>query len=113
MSENYAKEWWVRKRKRFNLTLAFSAIVTGLLYVVLVGFFPDRFPEHEITFFTILFNNIALVIYFALANACYSLGYFTESIFKYSENIRELLFIIGTSLGVVPFLLAILGLLFS
>ena len=105
-----AREWWGRRRLRYNIGLvtaglsAFACYVAVVLWGISIGAIPD---PGAITVLTTLFQGIGYLFMMALANVCYSLGPFSEKLLRPTtdlERYRRITFGLGFWLSVLlPF----------
>ena len=60
-TEITAESWWKSRKNKYKKIVKYSALFSFVLYVLIVGCFPQSYPDHEITIF-ILFYNIIVII---------------------------------------------------
>ncbi len=73
-------EWWSARRGLYNVTLLIAASISVISLFVVSGLFSERLPCRE--FPTIFSMFISAPFFFALANACYSLGSLSERLIR-------------------------------
>lgn len=107
-SQISAKEWWGKRRFRYNLGLVVAGILAFACYLGVVdwGISTGAMPEAEITLFTTAFQGMGYLLMVVVANGCYSLGAFSERIVVPSnlERYRRIAFRLGFGFSVLlPF----------
>jgi uncharacterized protein YebE (UPF0316 family) len=83
-----SREWWERKRRKYNKGLVIAGISAFILYVVLGSVLITEDDDFEITIFTTLFQGIGYLFMMAVANMFYNLGYIVEQMFNKTDDIR-------------------------
>ncbi len=95
---NKIKDWWWKRRTKYNIGLLISGAVSFILYSVIgIWLIYPIDEDFEITLFTIIFQGIGFLFAMFFANAFYTLGslcdlYYNE---KDSEIFRRNLFNLG------------------
>ncbi len=107
-----SKEWWARRRLKYNKGLVIAGITAFLLYAILGGIFIAPYDnEFEVTLFTIAFQGIGYLFIMLIANLFYNLGPFADNHFNKNndEKFRQKMYNLGYwfSFG-LPFLIPIL-----
>ena len=107
------KEWWRKKRVKYNIGLIISGLLAFILSIIVVELIVTKSEknwEGELTIFSILFQGIGYLIMIGIANLFYYLGSVSELIIepKNPEKYRNLTYKIGYwfSCG-IPFLIPI------
>jgi hypothetical protein len=79
-----AKVWWAQRRLRFNIGLMVAGLLAFVAYVAAVdrGISQGKMPGAEITLFTTAFQAFGYLLMMAIANLCYNLGPWSESIIR-------------------------------
>ena len=95
-----AKEWWGRRRKRYNLGLVLAGILAFACYVVVVfwGISIDAIPDPgAITLLTTVVQGVGYLFMMGVANLCYNLGPLSERIVQPNDlnKYRETTFRLG------------------
>ncbi|MCJ8166443.1 hypothetical protein MKJ04_16480 [Pontibacter sp. E15-1] len=107
-----SREWWSRKRGKYNLALVAAGISAFLAYAILGGLLIAPYDYNfEITLFTIFFQGIGYLFMMLIANLFYNLGYIVDKNFNKdnSQSYRQSLFNLGLWFSVgIPFLVPIL-----
>src|SRR5438876_5450075 len=77
-----AKEWWSRRRGRYNIGLVKAGLLAFVCYVAVVfwGSSIGAIPDADINLFTTIFQGVAYLFMMVIANLCYSLGPLSERI---------------------------------
>ena len=116
-----AKEWWGRRRLRYNIGLIVAGLLAFICYVgvvfwgISIGAIPD---PGAITLLTTIVQGIGYLFMMAVANVCYLLGPFSERAIKPTDidRYRRITFGLGFWFSVllpfsIPTLLASLCLI--
>jgi hypothetical protein len=106
------REWWFKRRTKYNVGLLVSGFVSFNLYWFLgeLLIFPSD-DSFEVTLFTMSFQSIGYFVFILIANIFYSLGYFADKFFNQSNNeeFRTNLFNSGLVFSIlIPFMVPIL-----
>jgi len=93
--EQHIRQWWKRRRLRYNIGLVISGVTAFVLYAILGSFYGNN--DFEITLFTTFFQGIGYLFMMGLANIFYFLGPFVDrrQNMSNSERFRERLFNLG------------------
>ena len=105
-------DWWESRRKKYNMGLIISGIISYILYVILGSILiaPHDY-EFEITIFNFVFQGFLFMIVILIANLFYNLGAFTDKHFnkRNEEKFRQRIYNLGFWFSVaLPFLIPIL-----
>jgi hypothetical protein len=90
------KLWWAARRWAYNGILLLGLAVSAAICLVLALLFGTRLPCLEINGFALIAQVIGFPVLLGLANACYSLGRFSEwllrpvDIMMYRQNCYRL-----------------------
>ena len=107
-----SKEWWAKKRAKYNWRLLIAGFTAFVAYAILGELLIAPYDNaFEVTLFTIFFQGIGYLFMMLIANLFYNLGHFVD--IKYnkdnSEVFRQQLFNLGFWFSVgLPFLIPIL-----
>ncbi len=76
--------WWAQRRLRYNIGLVVAGLLAFAAYVAVVdrGISKGTMPGAEITLFTTAFQGFGYLLMMAIANLCYNLGPWSESIIR-------------------------------
>ena len=79
-----ARAWWEERRLRYNIALVVAGVLAFVTYVWVVdqGIARGTMPGAEITLFTIAFQAFGYLLMMAVANLCYNLGSWSESVIR-------------------------------
>jgi hypothetical protein len=79
-----AHAWWEQRRLRYNIALVVAGVLAFAAYVGVVdrGISKGTMPGAEITLFTIAFQAAGYLLLMGVANLCYNLGPWSESIIR-------------------------------
>jgi hypothetical protein len=96
-----AKEWWGRRRLRYNIglliagPLAFAVQIAVVSWGVSIGAIPSK--SHPAMGNTILIDGIGYLLTIGVANGCYFLGRLSEGIVQPSDydRFRRITFRLG------------------
>ena len=106
------QELWKKKRRKYNIGLIISGILSYILYVVLGSIFIAPYDnEFEITILGFIFQGFFFLITILVANIFYNLGAFADKTFnkKNEEKFRKRIYNLGYWFSVaLPFLIPIL-----
>ncbi|MGV6862657.1 MAG: hypothetical protein ACWA41_12870 [Putridiphycobacter sp.] len=91
------KEWWSRKRKKYNYGLFFSGFISFFCYALELEFLIPFDTNSEITLFTLIPQGIGFLVFVGIANIFYDLGAFVENLIspKNKSVFRKMVFSIG------------------
>ena len=97
-----AKEWWGRRRLRYNIglliagPLAFAVQIAVVSWRISIGAIPSKSHPHAMPT-TILIDGIGYLLTIAVANVCYFLGRLSEGIIQPSDydKFRRITFRLG------------------
>lgn len=106
--------WWEARRLKYTCYLFLSGFVAFVCYAVLLSLFAEKFPEAEITIFTILFQAVGFAFAVLFANIFYSLGNLIEKLVPLSkvEKYRSFCFKSGCIFSFsLPFLVPLIALI--
>jgi hypothetical protein len=108
-----AKEWWSRRRGRYNIGLIKAGLLAFVCYVAVVfwGTSIGAIPDADNNLFTTIFQGVAYLFMMVLANLCYWLGQLSERIIKPTDvdRYRRITFGLGFWLSVLlPFSIPVL-----
>jgi hypothetical protein len=113
-SEQFIKNWWQVKRRKYNIGLILAGVTAFILYTVFASYaFYDE-PNFEITLFTIIFQGIGYLIMMAFANLFYNLGAWVDRRYnnQNSESFRQKLYNTGFYFSIsIPFLIPLFALI--
>lgn len=89
-SSDNAYEWWKRHRLRYNVALIIAGLLAFVAYVFVVdkGISKGTMPDAEISLFTTGFQAVGYLVMIGIANLCYYLGPWTESLVR-PANLRS------------------------
>jgi hypothetical protein len=88
-----AKEWWGRRRLRYNIGLivagpvAFGVQIAVVSWGISIGAIPP-FSDPDAMVFTIILDGTGYLLMMAVANVCYFLGRWLEGIIQPSDHDR-------------------------
>lgn len=106
------QEWWKSIRKKYNIGLIISGIVSYILSVLLGSILIAPYDsEFEITILGFIFQGFFFLITILIANIFYNLGAYTDKHFnkKNQEKFRRRIYDLGFWFSVgLPFLVPIL-----
>jgi len=90
-------EWWAARRWRYNLGLIIAGPAAYIAYGIMYKAFEDRFPDAEITVFTLIFQAIGYLFMIGVANILYFLGPICEKVVAPNDpdRFRRRLFAVG------------------
>jgi hypothetical protein len=79
-----ARAWWEQRRLRYNVALIVAGVLAFAAYVGVVdrGISKGTMPGAEITLFTIAFQAFGYLLMMGVANLCYNLGPWSESVIR-------------------------------
>jgi hypothetical protein len=105
------KEWWAKKRLRYNIGFIISGFIAFIGYVILGSILiAPHDVEFEITLFTLFFQFILFLIIIGIANLFYNLGYYVDKRFNKKNDLvfRQKLFNLGFCFSIaLPFIIPI------
>ncbi|MXS72624.1 hypothetical protein GSF70_15555 [Flavobacteriaceae bacterium W22] len=111
-TESQIREWWFKRRTKYNVGLLLSGFVSFNLYWFLGEFLIFPYDESfEVTIFTMAFQSVGYLAFVFIANIFYSLGYFADKFFNKTnvEEFRINLFNSGFGFSLlIPFLIPFL-----
>ncbi len=83
------KQWWEKRRLRYNFGLVFAGILAYAVYIMICyRFVYPVDPEAEDTLFTMSFQGFAYLIMIGVANGFYNLGYIIDVNFNHDNQPR-------------------------
>jgi len=104
--------WWKNRRKKYNIGLIASGVLSYILYVALGSVLIAPYDcEFEITIFSLVFQGFFFFITILIANIFYNLGAFTDKHFnkRNEEKFRKRIYDLGFWFSVgLPFIVPIL-----
>jgi|SRR5579862_2897738 len=79
-----ARAWWEQRRLRYNFALVVAGVLAFAAHLGVVerGISKGTMPGAEITFFTIVFQAFGYLLMMGIANLCYNLGQWSESVIR-------------------------------
>jgi hypothetical protein len=79
-----ARVWWEQRRLRYNIALVLAGVLSFAAYVGVVdrAISKGTMPGAEITMFTIAFQAFGYLLMMGIANLCYNLGSWSESVIR-------------------------------
>jgi hypothetical protein len=79
-----ARVWWEQRRLRYNIALVLAGVLSFAAYVGVVdrAISKGTMPGAEITMFTIAFQAFGYLLMMGIANLCYNLGAWSESVIR-------------------------------
>lgn len=92
------KEWWSKRRFKYNTGLVIAGISAFVLYAILgIALIAPKNPEFEITLFTTFFQGIGYLFMMGIANLLYGLGPLADRLYnkKDDQEYRVRLFNLG------------------
>ena len=99
MVSTEARTWWENRRLRYNIALVVAGMLAFAAYVGVVdrGVSKGTMPGAEITLFTIAFQAFGYLLMMGVANLCYNLGPWSESVIRPTnlESYRRVAYWIG------------------
>jgi hypothetical protein len=98
--------WWRRRRWPYNRALIIAGLAAFACYAAVFEVRCRAVPEAEITLFTIAFQGVAYLAAMGVANLCFNLGRWSESLLKPSrpERYRKIAYGLGLWFSVaLPF----------
>jgi hypothetical protein len=105
------KQWWAKKRAKYNAGLIIAGFTAFIAYVILSGILIAPFDNNfEVTLFTIVFQGVGYLFMMLIANLFYNLGPLIDRHYNKNntEEFRERLFNFGFRFSVgLPFLIPI------
>lgn len=111
-NKNNIKEWWSKRRLKYNIGLIIAGIIAFILYVILgVNLIMPYDQDFDITLFTTIFQGIGYFILLLIANLFYNLGYYIDKKFNRnnSQKYRNRLFKLGFYFSIsLPFLIPLM-----
>ena len=110
-----SKQWWEKRRTRFNVGLIVAGFFSFVLYVILGATLIMPYDEEfEITLFTTVFQGFGYLFMMLIANMFYNLGYYVDKNYNKTNSItfRKRLFNCGFWFSfalpfIIPFLIVI------
>ena len=82
-----AKDWWGRRRLRYNLSLLLAGVLAFVVQIAVVrwgtsigAISPNSDPDPDAMFFTILIDGTGYFVMMGIANVCYFLGQWSEGV---------------------------------
>lgn len=112
LENNNLREWWFKRRTKYNVGLLISGFVAFNLYWFLGEFLIFPYDESfEVTIFTMVFQSVGYLVFIFIANIFYTLGYFADKFFNKNnlEEFRINLFNSGFGFSlIIPFTIPIL-----
>jgi len=108
-NKNIAKEWWAKRRLRYNIGLLVAGFGALILFLI-IGSPPHKFSPDD-DGINIVLQGPAYLFMIGIANVFYYLGYYVDS--KYNkdntDSFRKKLYNLGFWFSVgLPFLLPLL-----
>jgi hypothetical protein len=108
-----ARDWWERRRFRYNIGLVIAGLLAFACYVAVVdrGISAGAMPCAEITLFTTAFQAVGYLFMIGVANVCYFAGPLSETMIKPTsvDRYRRVTFQFGLWLSVLlPFTVPVL-----
>jgi hypothetical protein len=86
--EKAAADWWARRRWPYNRALLIAGAAAFVLYVAAFETRCCDVPGAEISLFTTFVQGIGYALAMALANVCFNLGRWSESLLRPSDPRR-------------------------
>jgi len=86
INQDIAKEWWAKRRLRYNIGLMIVWISAFILYLIIIGVHPHELSSNSDIDggVNIVLQVPAYIVIVIIANFCYNLGYYVDS--KYNTN---------------------------
>ena len=110
LTKSQIREWWSKRRIKYNYGLIVSGIVSFLLFSMLADLLiPEKY--YEVNLFTMFFQGLWHLGFILIANVFYSLGFYIDKSFNKNnrKEFRINLFNIWFGLSVfIPFIIPIL-----
>ena len=107
-----SKQWWAKRRAKFNAGLIIAGISAFFAYAILGEFLIAPYDNNfEVTLFTIIFQGIGYLFMMLIANIFYNLGPYIDKHYNKtnSDQYRQRLFNLGFWFSVsLPFLIPLL-----
>ncbi|HKT13483.1 MAG TPA: hypothetical protein VJW77_16820, partial [Terriglobia bacterium] len=90
---------WGQRRLRYNIALIVAGLLAFAVYLAVVdrGISKGTMPGAEITLFTSAFQAFVYLVMMLVANLCYNLGRWSESVIKPKnvQNYRRVTYWLG------------------
>ncbi len=106
------KQWWAKKRIKYNWGLVVAGFAAFIAYAILGGILIAPYDnDFEVTLFTMFFQGIGYLFMVLIANLFYNHGPYVDNRFNKdnSNSFRERLFNLGYWFSVgLPFFIPIL-----
>lgn len=89
LTKSQIKEWWFKRRAKYNIGLLILGFISFNLYWFLGETLIFPYDESfEVTLFTMAFQSIGYLVFILIANVFYTLGYFADKLFN-KNNLEE------------------------
>ena len=108
-----AREWWGKRRFRYNIGLVIAGLLAFACYVAVAdrGISSGAMPCAEITLFTTAFQAVGYLFMIGVANICYLAGPLSEGLIRPTnvDRYRRVMFQLGLWFSVLlPFTVPVL-----
>jgi hypothetical protein len=76
------RDWWAARRLRYNVALVVAGLGAFCAYAAVLETRCSSVPGVEITIFTTAFQAFGYLLAIALANVCFNLGRWSETLVR-------------------------------